>query len=226
MAAFVTVISSMATRQILSALVTAAHAAGLGAHITSIGGVDAAKRVRAGEVFDVVILASEAMHALATDGHVIGDSVRVFARSPTAVAVGSGTPHVGGCDEAALRGLIARANRIALSTGPSGVSIRRMLEAWGTADLERRLVVAPPGVPVARLLAEGQADVGFQQLSELLGEPGIDIVGSVPEALQPLTIFACGIGGKTTDAAAAEALILALVSEAAAATKRQYGMEP
>jgi molybdate transport system substrate-binding protein len=227
MTSAVTVISSMATRQILSELVASYRTSDRLVEIESVGGVDAARRVRAGERFDVIVLAADAMTALCGTGDVIGDSVRVFARSPTAVAVPAGVPHPAHCDEAAIRTLVGGGVRIGLSTGPSGKNVSHMLQAWGVlAPLKSRIVQAPAGVPVARLLASGDADVGFQQLSELLGEPGIEIVGTLPPSLQPMTIFCCGIGRHAADTALAKDLIDAFVSSDAAAAKRRGGMEP
>ncbi len=227
MAAIVTVISSMATRQILTELAASFSTAGRTIRIESVGGIDAARRVRAGESYDVVVLASDAMTALVDGGHVIGESVRVFACSPTAMAVPAGVPHSTQCDEAAIRGLVMDEKRIGLSTGPSGRSMARLLQSWDAVSSRKsRIVTAPPGVSVARLLAGAEADVGFQQLSELLNEPGIEIVGTLPHSLQPLTVFACGSLNGTADIASAQDLIDALVSDAAAAAKRRGGMEP
>ena len=226
MADTITVISSMATRQILNALIAAYNKTGRSAQLESVGGVDAVKRIRAAEIFDLVVLTSDALKALSDDGYVLRDSVRAFAASPTAVAVPAGTPHPLQCDEAAIRALVSGANRIGLSTGPSGKSMTRLLQDWSVLDLGRRTVTALPGVPVARLLARGDVDVGFQQLSELLGEPGIEIVGTVPHSLQPMTIFSCAIGRGTADVAAAQDLMSVFVSDDAATTKRRHGMEP
>ena len=222
----ITVISSMATRQILNELIVADTQTGRSVKLVSVGGVDAARRLRAGEVFDLVVLASGALEALSDDGYVIGDSIRTFARSPTAVALPAGVPRPARCDETAIRDLVSNAKRIGISTGPSGVSIERLLRDWGVPDLERRIVRAAPGVPVARMRASGEADIGFQQLSELLGEPGIEIVGAMPISLQPTTIFSCGIGRGIADAAATRDFIRFLVSDDAAAAKRRNGMEP
>ncbi len=223
----VTLISSMATRQILGELVTTDGTGGCVAQLQSAGGVEAARRVRAGERFDIVVLAADALEALCDEGYVIRDTVRVFAQSPTAAAVPAGAQHPARCDEAALRTLVSGGKRIALSTGPSGKSMMYLLQTWGVVGPGKgRIVQAPPGVPVARLLASGEADVGFQQLSELLGEPGIAILGALPPDLQPMTIFSCGISRTAGDMAAAVALIGALVSDSAAAAKRRGGMEP
>ena len=78
------------------------------------------------------------------------------------------------------------ARRICYSTGPSGDHLKALCETWGLANsVLARALVAPPGVPVATLVANGDADLGFQQLSELIGQPGIEIAGPLPPGFRP-----------------------------------------
>lgn len=228
MARPVTVISSMATRLILRDLAETYRARiGASTSVTSVGGVEAARRIRAGEAFDVAVLAADAMDALAHDGCIAKETVRVLARSPTAVAVPIGAARPATADEPALRAMICGARRIGLSTGPSGATMGALLERWGMLGAGgRRIVRAPPGVPVARLLANGEADIGFQQLSELMGEPGIEIVGTMPEMLQPMTVFAIGLSPGAVGCAPARAIVEFLLSETAHPAIRQHGMVP
>ena len=218
----------MATRQILAELATT-YTKATGRHVVvdSVGGVDAAKRIRAGAAYDLAILASDALTHLADDGLVVRDSLRVFAVSSTAVAVPSGAVKPATCDEATIKDLLGRARAVGLSSGPSGTHVRAMLDAWNAnAAKAPHIVQSAPGVPVARLLASGDVDVGFQQLSELLGEPGIDIVGVVPEALVPITTFTVGMCRSAADVAQTHALIAFLLSAEAMPIKRRFGMEP
>ena len=86
------------------------------------------------------------------------------------------------------------ARRICYSTGPSGDHLKALCEKWGvTESVVARALVAPPGVPVASLVARGDADLGFQQLSELIGQPGIEIVGALPPEIQAVTVFSAGV---------------------------------
>jgi molybdate transport system substrate-binding protein len=224
----IAIIASMAPKPVLVDLLSQFRkTTGRAVTLTAIGGVEAADRIKNGEAFDVAVLAREALVKLATDGHVLADSIRDFARSPTAVAVRAGAPRASRLDAATLKEMIARAGRIAVSTGPSGRSVRTLLETWRNSGLRTGdILEAPPGVPVARLVAAGDAELGFQQLSELLGQPGIDIVGPAPETLLPVTVFSLGICRTTRDATHAEPLVAALVSQAAAAPMRRHGMEP
>ena len=86
--------------------------------------------------------------------------------------------------------------------------------------------VAAPGVPVATLVANGEADLGFQQLSELIGQPGVKIVGPLPPEIQAVTVFSAGVASNSPDPEAARALVVFLASPETGDTKRRYGMEP
>jgi molybdate transport system substrate-binding protein len=173
------------------------------------------------------VLAEDALGRLAADGIVLANSQRVFARSATAVAVPSGRPLPPRCDEAAIRSLVANARAIGLSTGPSGVAVRTLLRSWGFDHKPPGWIVeAPPGVPVAHLLARGDVDLGFQQLSELLGERSITIIGPVPASLLPMTAFSIGLHRHTSHIDHALAFINALTSKDTAAVIRRHGMEP
>ena len=85
---------------------------------------------------------------------------------------------------------------------------------------------APPGVPVAALVANGEADLGFQQLSELIGQPGIEIVGPLPPQIQAVTVFSAGVASKSSDPEAARALVAYLASVETDRAKRRHGMKP
>lgn len=200
MTAALRVISSMATRALLADLAADWSAQrGEPVRVESVGGVDAARRVAAGETFDVVVLASDAIDRLLAAGHLAAGSKVDLVRCEVAIAVPHGAPHPSVADEAGLRAAVSAASRIALSTGPSGTALVKRFERWGLADAVRdRLVQAPPGVPVGRLLAEGQADIGFQQLSELLGLSGIAVLGTMPPGLEIVTTFsaACCVAGR------------------------------
>jgi molybdate transport system substrate-binding protein len=146
-----------------------------------MGGVDAARRIRAGESTDVIILASNVIEELETEGHVVSGSRKDFARSGIAIAVPSGAqrPSIG--DEDAVKQATVSARRICYSTGPSGNHLKRLWQRWGILDvISDRAMQAPAGVPVGTIVANGEADLGFQQLSELLQVRGIDIVGPCP----------------------------------------------
>lgn len=221
-------ISSMATRQLLSELASDyQQRSGQTVQIESVGGVDAAKRVAAGEVFDVVVLASDAMDKLIAAGHVQADSRVDLVHSGVAVAVRAGAPLPDLSSEAAVRAAVLAAPRLSYSTGPSGVALAQLFERWGIADeIRHRIVTPPPGVPVGSLLAKGEVDLGFQQLSELIHLPGITVVGALPAAIQITTTFTAGVCSTATQPDAARALLAFLASPEAHEAKRRQGMDP
>ncbi len=179
MSARLTGLSSMATRRILADLAQAYESqTGARVEIRSMGGVEAAKLVRAGEATDIVVLASKIMSALEAEGHLAKGDTRDFARSEIGIAVRTGSAPPSVADEQAVKQAMLGARKICYSTGPSGDHLKALCEKWGV-PLTRALV-APPGMPVATLVANGEADLGFQQLSELIDQPGIEIAGSSP----------------------------------------------
>ncbi len=221
-------ISSMATRHIL-AEIAAAHGAATGRKVAvnSMGGVDAAKRVESGESVDVVVLAADALAKLARGGFVRAETIVDIARSALAAAVkaGAAKPDLSS-DDSAKRALLG-ARAIAYSTGPSGDHIVALFKRWEIfAAIEARLVKAPPGVPVGKLVADGAAEIGFQQLSELQGLPGIEIVGSLSPSLRAVTSFAAGVAASAADSQVAAGFIAALRAPAARDVYTRHGMEP
>ncbi|SDH79150.1 substrate-binding domain-containing protein [Variovorax sp. OV700] len=220
---------SMATRGLLDELAaTTAQHTGVPVSFLAIGGVEAARRVSAGESFDVVVLASDAIDKLVAAGKLDADGKIDLVRSGVAAAVRAGAPRPDISTEEALRRAVLTAPRIAYSTGPSGVALMALFERWGIAgDIRSRLVQAPPGVPVGSLLARGDAELGFQQLSELIGACGIELIGPLPPAVQITTVFSAapGIGGGAPPEAV-RALLDFMRSADSADTKRRHGMEP
>ena len=221
-------ISSMATRELLAALATAyGQRAGEAVQIESVGGVDAARRVQAGEAFDFVVLASDAIDRLAAGGAVLAGSKADLVHSPVAVAVraGAALPDLG--SEDTLRRAVQAAASIGYSTGPSGTALLRLFERWGlAAELQPRLVQAPPGVPVGTLVAKGEVALGFQQLSELIHLDGIALAGVLPPPVAIITTFSGAVCAGSSRAEAARRLLAFMACPEADSAKRRQGMEP
>ena len=218
----------MATRQLLSELL-ALYAAqgGCALELESVGGVDAAKRVQAGELFDIVFLASDALAKLVTAGCLAADSLVNLADSGVALAVRASAPRPDISSADAVRAAVLAAKSLSYSTGPSGVALARLFEAWGIAgQIKDRIVTAPPGVPVGSLVAKGEVELGFQQRSELIHLDGITLLGNLPHAIQITTTFSAAIGSASPHKAEARALLQFLASDQAAQAIRQQGMEP
>lgn len=221
-------ISSMATRAVLMALAQDyAQRSGWRVDIASIGGIDAARRVAAGEVFDTVVLAADALDKLIAAGHVRAGSKVDLVRSPVALAVRSGAPQPDVSTEAALKQAVLAAPTLGYSTGPSGQHLAALFQRWGIADAVReRIVVPPPGIPVGQLVAEGRVALGFQQLSELKDLPGVDLLGLLPPGAEFITTFSGGVATASAQADAARALLDYMASPTADAAKREHGMAP
>lgn len=219
-------ISSMATRQLLTELAAQWQLkTGIGVTIESVGGVDAAKRVQAGEAFDGVVLASDAIDKLIAMGHAISGSRVDLVQSSVAVAVKAGAPVPDISTEAALRRVIKAAPSIGYSTGPSGVALVKLFEHWGLLEvLQSRIVQAPPGVPVGTLVARGEVALGFQQLSELMHIEGITMVGVLPDAASITTVFSAATCATSAQVDTLAKLFAFMTSNNAAAIQQRNGM--
>ncbi len=219
-------VSSMATRQVLAELAAQFDSqSGCQARIEAVGGVDAAKRVRAGEAFDVIVLASNVIDALIAEGHISGSRVDVVTSAiGIGVRAGSVRPDIGTAD--AVKRAVLAAGHVGYSTGPSGAYLASLFDQWGIGEaVKDKIVVAPPGVPVTSLVARGDIDLGFQQLSELAGD-GVDVVGQLPPEIQSLTTFSGGVARTSAQPGAARRLLEFMASPGVADAKRRYLMEP
>jgi len=220
--------SSMATKHVLADLSRDyAQKTGRRVSVISMGGVDAAARVRAGEKCDFVVLAADAIARLEAEGLVVAGSRADIARSGIAIAVAADarTPDVS--NEDAVRDAVIKAKAIGFSTGPSGSHLARLFEKWGIAEaVKPRLRQAPPGVAVGDLIARGEADLGFQQLSELIHLDAIQVLGPLPPAIQATTTFAGGVCSASAHPDDTRALFAFLTSPETSACKQRHGMSP
>ena len=228
MAGAIRIISSMATRQVLADLV-AAYRRGSEQEVSveSVGGVDAAKRVHSGEAFDAVVLAASAIDELIRAGRIVAGSRVDLVKSGVAIAVRAGAPQPDVASEQAVKAAVLAARSLSYSTGPSGAHLAGLFARWGIAQaIKDRIVQAPPGVAVGSLVADGQAELGFQQLSELMNLSGITVLGPLPSEIQIVTTFCAGLSATSSQPDAVRALLAFMASPAADAAKRSNGMEP
>jgi molybdate transport system substrate-binding protein len=209
-------LSSKATAPLLAALVERlAQEFGIEMLVESAGGVEVARRIREGESADVVVLADGALRGLAADGLIAPSSVRALFLSQVVLAVGDGAPDPSLATEDDLEALLKGARAIGYSTGPSGAALLRWIESRGlTAVLSERLVQSPAGTPVATLVADGRADVGVQQRSELEGAVGVRVVGPLPGSAAVTSVFSGGVLTSSGRPREAEAAVDALAATA------------
>lgn len=185
------------------------------------------QRLKNGEPIDVVIMVDAAVDDLARAGWTDAASKQVLARSLIAVAVRAGAPHPDISTPQALRAALLAAHSVAWSDSASGVYLSTTLfPRLDVATQLRETGRMIPAEPVGQVVARGDAELGFQQLSELKPVAGIEIVGLLPEALQQVTPFSAAVVASSKHADAARSLIRFLASPAAADAIRQSGLEP
>jgi molybdate transport system substrate-binding protein len=194
---------------------------------TWAGTVDIKKRMAAGEVFDLVIVASPELEAFIQEGKMVAGSRADLVRSGVGVAVRAGAPKPDIGSAEALKKALLAAKSIGYSTGPSGVYLASLFERMGIADaVKPKLKQTQPGVLVGSIIASGEAEIGFQQVSELIHVPGIDFIGPLPADVQKITVFSAGIHSGAKEPEAAKGLVKFLTAPAAAPVFKKHGLEP
>ncbi|HEV7600955.1 MAG TPA: substrate-binding domain-containing protein [Bradyrhizobium sp.] len=184
-------------------------------------------RLERGEPADVLIMVGYALGDLINNGKVVADSRVDLVTSPIGMAVRAGAPKPDISSSDALKRALLAAKSVAYSDSASGVYVStEMFQKLGIADEMKGKARAIPAEPVAGVVARGDAEIGFQQISELLPVPGVDIVGQLPADVQKITVFSAGIAAVSKEPDAGKALIKFLASPAAAPAIIKSGMEP
>ena len=224
----ISVLSTSAYKEILHELLPQfeqAHQHKVVARFSS--STDILKRTQAGENADVVILASDWLEKLIHSGKIVPDSRVDLAKSGIGVAVRAGAPKPDISSGDAVKRAVLAARSVGYSGGASGTYMVGLFQRLGIADdVKGKSRQTPPGVAVGELIARGEVELGFHQVSELLPVSGIEILGPLPPELQHVTVFSSGIHVAARHPAAARALVQFLASPRASPLIRKNGMEP
>jgi len=226
-AAEINVISTQATQEAYLELVAQFEKAS-GHKVKTVfnGTLNVQKRLADGEPCDLIIMAGPAIDEQIKLGRAVAGRVDL-AKSGTGLAVRKGAPKPDVSSADALKKTLLAAKSIGYSTGPSGIYMLSVFEKLGIADqVKGKLKQTPSGVFVGTLIANGEAQVGFQQISELVHFAGIDYVGPLPGDLQRMTTFSAAIHSGAKERDAAKALVKFLTAPAAAPVIRKHGLEP
>ena len=189
------------------------------------------KRIVAGEDADLIIMADILGNSLTEElikqGKLVASSPAILAKSGIGVAVRYGAPKPDISSAEAVKKSILAAKSIAYSAGASGTYLVSMLQKLGVYDqVKSKLATVKPSEPVGEVVARGDAEIGFHQVSELLPVQGIQYLGPLPTELQNITVYSGGLHSWTKEAAAAMALVKFLTASSIAATLKKHGLEP
>jgi molybdate transport system substrate-binding protein len=227
-AAEIKVLSTQATEEAYRELVPQFEkASGHKVTTTFTGTLDANKRLAAGESYDLLIMSGPSIDEHIKGGKVLPGSRVDVAKSGVGVGVKAGAPKPDISTVEALKKTLLAAKSIGYSTGPSGNYVVGLFQRMGIADeIKPKLKQTPTGVFVGSIIASGEAEIGFQQVSELSHFAGVDYVGPLPADVQYITVFASGLATGAKEADAAKALVKFITAPAAAPAFKKRGMEP
>jgi molybdate transport system substrate-binding protein len=193
---------------------------------TWTGTVNATRRVNDGEVFDLVIIGANNIDQLIAAGKLAAGSRADIAKTGIGIAVRAGLPKPDVSTSDAVKAAVLGAGSIVYSAGPSGAYIGELLEKMGVAEQVASKVKQPSsGAEAAKMLARGDAELGFAQVSEFLDAPGLINLGPLPASIQNFTIYAVGLHVAAPSPDAAKALVKHLTAPEAAPAIKKMGME-
>ncbi len=200
-----------------------------GHRVTAVwsGTAGVTKRISGGEVVDVVIVGAANIDQLIQEGKLVAGSRADFAKSGVGIAVRGGLPKPDISSAEAVKKAVLEAKSVAYSSGPSGLYIAELFKRMGIAEqVKNKLKLPPSNVLVGEVLARGEADLGFQQVSDLLHVKGIVYVGPLPAEIQNITVYAAGLHTAAPESEAAKALVKFLTAPEARPVITKAGMDP
>jgi molybdate transport system substrate-binding protein len=227
-AAEIKVIGSTAMREALDELVPMFEkATGHKVVINFQSGAELPVRVEEGVPSDLVLTTPDNIDRLAKGGKVAANSRVDFVRSRVGVAVRAGAPRPDITTPEGFKAAMLAAKSIGISKGPSGVHLMSVMQRLGIADEVKAKAVMPAlGVRVGTLVAKGEAEIGVQQITELLPIAGIDFIGPLPKELQTEIVYATVRPANAKEPAATDALVKFLTSETVAPHLKKMGLDP
>jgi len=227
-AAEIKVLASGATKEVIDELLPAFEiSSGNKVNIAFTGTANIKKRVAAGEAYDLIIVGGPVIDAFVQQGKVTAGSRADLMKSGVGVAVRAGAPKpdIGSSD--ALKKTLLSAKSIGYSSGPSGDYVISLVERMGiTNQIKPKMKQVPSGTRISAMIAGGEVEIGFQQISELIHEKGIDYLGPLPSEVQKITVFSAGLQAGAKEPEAAKALVKVLKSPEAATVIKNHGMVP
>lgn len=227
-AAEIKVIASAAVKEVVLDLIPAFEKSS-GHKVTTIwAGTEAiTKRISGGEVVDIVLIAAPNIDKLISEGRLVAGSRADVVKSGIGVAVRAGLPKPDISSGEAVKKAVLAAKSVAYSSGPSGSYLADLFKKMGIADqIKDKVKQTPSGVQVGEVVARGEADLGFQQVSELLHLKGIHYLGPLPADIQHITVFSAALHAAARAPDAAKALVKFLTAPEAGPIIRKTGMEP
>ena len=185
------------------------------------------KQISDGNIFDVVVNASQNIDKLEKEGKLASGSRADFAKSAIGVAVRVGFPRADISSVDALKQLTLQAKLIAISSGTSGRYLSELFQRLGIAEqIKDRIKQPPSGAQIGEMLARGEVDLGFQQISELIHVNGIEYLGPLPSEIQSITVYSAGVHSAASTPTAAMTFLKMLSAPDSGAFIRKTGMEP
>src|SRR5262245_19324898 len=227
-AAEISIIASTAMREVLEELVPMFERTGGHRVIVSFqSGAVLPVKIKEGAKADLIVTTPETIDDLVKAGKVLPNTRVDFVRSGAGVAVRAGAPKPDISTPDAFRAALLAAKSVGYSQGPSGVHFLVVLARLGIADQVKAKGVVPPlGQRVGTLVAKGEAEIGIQQITELLQIPGIDFVGPLPNELQANIVYATATPTSAKERDGAAAFVKFLSSEPALPVIKKVGLEP
>ena len=222
------VLASPATKEVIDELLPAFEkTSGHKVTIAFTGTPDIKNRISAGEVYDLVIVGGPVIDAFIEQGKIAPGTRTDLMKSSVGVAVRAGAPKPDIGSREALKTTLLSAKSIGYSSGPSGDYVISLVERMGIADqVKPKMKQAPSGARISTMIDSGEVEFGFQQVSELIHEKGIDYLGPLPSEVQNITVFSAGLHTGAKAPEAAKTLIKALTGPDAATVIKAHGMEP